>query len=522
MDRRRFLGAAVAVAASAAGTAVLALRSLGGSPAAGRVQAARATRTSAHPSASASASASLSLELAEQQRAGNPDWRLRSEGPPEAVEGYADRISVLPGEPFSLHVSTTASAFTVSAYRVGWYGGAQARLVWRSPSQRGRRQAAASFTSATRTAYARWDPSLTVATDGWPPGAYLLRLDASNGHQRYLPLVLRSPSAAGRTVLMHGVATWQAYNLWGGYSLYQGSDGAYGNRSLVVSFDRPYDGSGAEKFLVYERALVVLAERLGIPLAYTTGLDVHLSPAALDGASAVLSLGHDEYWSPQQRARVTRARDAGANLAFLGANACFRRIRWQAGNRQVVCFKSDFRDDPAYWQHPAEVTTDFRANPGADPESSLIGVLYEGFPTDAPYRVHAADHWLFAGTGVAAGDTFAHLVGVEYDRVTPGSPTPRPIEILAHSPLVCAGAQSHSDTAYYTVPSGAGVFASGTMRWVEGLMAGTGDDGGAHGMDARTGALVTRVTENLLTAFAQGPAARNRPAPRDNMHAVYG
>jgi hypothetical protein len=75
--------------------------------------------------------------------------------------------------------------------------------------------------------------------------------------------------------------------------------------------------------------------------------------------------------------------------------------------------------------------------------------------------------------------------------------------------------------AYYTVPSGAGVFASGTMRWVEGLMAGTRDDGGDHGMNARTRDFVTRTTENLLRAFAAGPAGRTQPAPRDNVHEVY-
>ncbi|MFD0265192.1 N,N-dimethylformamidase beta subunit family domain-containing protein [Streptomyces sp. NPDC127106] len=76
-------------------------------------------------------------------------------------------------------------------------------------------------------------------------------------------------------------------------------------------------------------------------------------------------------------------------------------------------------------------------------------------------------HWLFEGTGVKAGDRFAHLVGVEYDKVDTGFPTPRPMEILAHSPVVCEGRPSHQDTAYYTVASGAGVFATGTMRWVE-------------------------------------------------------
>ncbi|WP_342749437.1 N,N-dimethylformamidase beta subunit family domain-containing protein, partial [Streptomyces milbemycinicus] len=53
-----------------------------------------------------------------------------------------------------------------------------------------------------------------------------------------------------------------------------------------------------------------------------------------------------------------------------------------------------------------------------------------------------------AGTGVRRGDSFAHLVGVEYDRVTPGEPTPEPLEIIAHSPLVCNGRHSHADSAY--------------------------------------------------------------------------
>lgn len=513
LDRRRFLGAAGAAGLAAA---TAACDTSGDGP----------TETA---TATASASSTAAAEAAERRLPGNADWRLRSTGPPDAVEGYPDRVSVLPGEKFGLHVSTTAPGFTVSAYRIGWYAGAGARLVWRSPPTAGRRQPPGRLTGATRTVRADWERTTEVATDGWPPGAYLLRLDADGGHQRYVPLVVRSPSAQGRTVVMHAVATWQAYNTWGGYDLYRGEDGAYASRSLAVTFDRPYALDGAEKFLVYERALVVLAERLGIPLAYTTGADVHADPAALRGATAVLSLGHDEYWTPQQRANVAAARDAGANLAFLGANTCYRRVRLEdgasdgapVGARTVVCYKSAYQDDPYLASHPTLPTNDFRQPPAADPESPLTGVLYEGYPTDAPYVVHAPDHWLFQGTGVRAGDRFDHLVGVEYDRVTPGMPTPRPLEIISHSPLVCNGRDSHADSAYYTAPSGAGVFASGTMRWVEGLMAGARENGRNHGMDARTGAFVTRTTENLLRAFAEGPAATVRPRPRDNVAAVY-
>ncbi|GAA1289886.1 hypothetical protein GCM10009579_62720 [Streptomyces javensis] len=513
LGRRRFLGAAAAAGAGASAVAATGCDS-------------SSERTGHRARPSRRADAARRAEEAERARPGSADWRIRSVGPPDAIAGYTDRVSVLPDEEFGLHVSTTAPAFRVSAYRIGWYGGAQARLVWRSGRVDGRKQGPPVFLDATRTVRADWDRSLRVRARNWPEGSYLLRLDASSGHQRYVPLIVRSRQARGRTLLLHAPATWQAYNTWGGYSLYQGRDGAYGSRSLAVSFDRPYAKSGAEKFLVYERPLVVLAERLGLPLAYTTGVDVHLRPAVLEGASAALSLGHDEYWTPQQRQYVTRARDDGTNLAFLGANTCFRRIRLERGPggapaRTVVCYKTAYRDDPYLVNHRDLATTDFRQPPAPDPESSLTGVLYEGYPTDAPYVVLDSGHWLFAGTGVDDGDSFDHLVGVEYDRVTPGDPTPAPLRIIAHSPLVCRGRHSHSDSAYYTVPSGAGVFASGTMRWVEALMAGTRENGRDHRMDARTGAFVTRVTENLLRAFAAGPAGRDKPRPEDNVRAVY-
>ena len=505
--RRTFLGAAAAAAIGAA-AGCTADGSSRPRPASGRPRSSRAPARTA---------------VAERDLPGDPGFWLRSAGPPDAIEGYAGQVSVRPGETFTVHVSTTAASFRVSAYRVGWYRGAQARLVWRSGEIRGRRQPGASFASATRTVFTRWEPALTVATGGWPEGAYLLRLDASHGHQRYVPLVVASADGTGKTVLVHAPETWQAYNLWGGYSLYQGEDGSYGTRSLQVSFSRPYDGDGASRFMIYERAFVVLAERTGIPLAYTTGPDIERDPAVLRGATAICTLGHDEYWTPGRRAAITRARDAGTNLAFLGANTCFRRIRLAPGatvGPSVICYKSDVGQDPMYSSHPARATTDYRAAPAPDPESRLTGVSYEGYPVDAPYVIRQPDHWLYAGTGARRGQSFAHLVGVEYDGVDLGYPTPRPIEVLARSPVVCQGRPGYSDTAYYTTSSGAGVFASGTMRWVESMMAGRGGDGTDHHIPAAAGRFVTQVNTNLLLGFARGPAREHYPPAQDNLAAL--
>jgi hypothetical protein len=323
----------------------------------------------------------------------------------------------------------------------------------------------------------------------------------------------------GKVVLKACVPTWQAYNMWGGYDLYKGPNGAYADRSLVVSFDRPYGDNGANMFLTYERNVVRLAEYLttegGLDLAYVTSMDVHADPRLLDGASALISLGHDEYWTPAERANVTAARDKGVNLAFLGANALFRRTRLQASPlgeaRQVVCYKTAYQADPEFAKDPTEVTSDWRDAPNSDPESTLIGTVYEGYPVDAPFVVSSASSWVYRGTGVPDGASFPHLVGVEYDRVDPAYPLQRPIEVLSHSPLTCNGVASYGDSAYYTHPGGAGVYNSGTMRWVEAIY---GDQ--PHGISGSATTFVRQVTTNVLRAFAQGPAADKYKA-RDNL-----
>jgi hypothetical protein len=454
--------------------------------------------------------------VAENSLPGDPNWEIRHLGASDAIMGYTGKASVLTGESFPLFVSTTSSGFRVHAFRIGWYGGDGARQVWESGSLRGHQQNGPGFTDSTNTVHTDWDPVTEVPTDDWPAGAYVLRLDADSGAQRYVPVWVRSASTAGKVVLKAAIGTWQAYNTWGGYDLYIGGPSqSYGDRSLAVSLNRPYDLNGADMFLTYERNMVLLAEALGLSPAYVTGMDIASNSHLLDGASALISGGHDEYWTPAERAHVTAARDAGVNLAFLGANAMFRRTRLDDGDRLVICYKTSYMEDPMYGVDNALVTSDWREPPDPDPESSLIGTIYEGYPAVAPYVVVSPKAWLFAGTGVAEGASFDNLVGIEYDRVNPAYPVERPIQVLSHSPLVCQGASSFADSAYYTHSGGAGVFNSGTMRWVGAIY---GDP--PHGIVGRTPPFVKHVTANVLRAFADGPAAHNYPA-HDNLEAMH-
>src|SRR5262245_3265263 len=350
-SRRAFLGLVAAAVAAAAAACTRAAGAGGAAPAGSPLPV------------------TVRRRVGENALAGDPHWDIRHLGQPDAMLGYAGQASVLPGEPVTIYASTTARSFTVSAFRMGWYRGDLARLVWRSAAVPGPRQRKPVLIRPTNTVEAHWGPSLTVPTYGWPEGCYLLRLDAESGAQRFVPVTVRSATTAGKIVIKNGVETWQAYNTWGGYDLYHGPRGIadYGNRSLAVSLDRPYDANGALMFLYHERKLIELAERLGLDLAYVTGMDIAADRHLLDGASALVSPGHDEYWSPNERANVTAARNAGTNVAFLGANAMFRRTRLASTRlgkqRLVIWSKTSYPQDPMYGKNNALVTSDWRERP---------------------------------------------------------------------------------------------------------------------------------------------------------------
>ena len=451
---------------------------------------------------------------------GTPGWEITHPGPPHAIEGFADRTSVEPGAPVRLFVSTTATQYTVTAFRMGSYRGSDALQVWKSASLAGSVQPAAVVQQPTRTVVAPWRASLDLPTRDWPPGDYLLRLDGDNEAAQFVPLTVRSPSNAGKIVLINAVTTWQAYNEWGGYSLYTSPNGSKAARSRAVSFDRPYqakDMQGAGDFLYFELPLVRFAESLGVPLGYATDADLHADPHLLDGARAVVTLGHDEYWSTAMRENTTTARDQGVNLAFLGGNEIYRHIRFAPTDlgpgRLEIDYKS-FAEDPYRQTDPLEATPEWRSPPFPRPESVLLGNFYHCNPVKGALVAADADSWLLSGI-VHNGQSLPGLVGNEYERVDLAVPTPRPIQVLFHSPVTCGGRADFADASYYTTPSGAAVFSAGTQYWICALDAGCPED---HA-DPVAHTAITAITERLLRAYAAGPAGNAHPA-RDNLAAL--
>ena len=116
------------------------------------------------------------------------------------------------------------------------------------------------------------------------------------------------------------------------------------------------------------------------------------------------------------------------------------------------------------------------------------------------------EHWIFAGTGMKAGDAIPGLIGWEYH----GQPADLPgLEIVAGGTAWQGGRNPQQWTAVvYPGPKGNFVFNASTIFWAQGLADPPGHVlpwshwSRPHGPDER----VQRITHNLLRRAIDGPA----------------
>ena len=463
--------------------------------------------------------------MRENREAGTDAWQFwrhgyeRADDTHEQVKAYASATGVGHGETITFHVSVSPpQRYTIDVYRIGWYGGSGGKLVTSLQPLDGVTQPACPLDSETGLIACDWTPSASVTVPpAWVSGVYLGVVATEARFANFVVFVVRDDEHPHALVYQQSVTTYQAYNDYPsdgvrGKSLYGSSFGAptiAGNtRAVQVSFDRPYARDGAGQFLEWEIDFVRWLERNGYDVGYTTDLDTHQHGERLLAAKAFLAVGHDEYWSKAMRDAVEQARDAGVHLGFFGANDAYWQIRFApsaAGvpDRVMVCFK-DATLDPV---NDATTTVHWRDDPVARPEQALIGIQSGGIITGgfdgtyADYVVAHDDHWIWDGTGVANGDVVRGVVGYETDAYDPAAPTPvqRPgsSTLLASSTFVdFSGRQSTANATIYQAPSGAWVFAAGSIGWSLGL-----DDFGPR---AAPDARVQRATRNILDRFVAG------------------
>jgi hypothetical protein len=284
---------------------------------------------------------------------------------------------------------------------------------------------------------------------------------------------------------------------------------------VEVSFNRPYshDGTGdfGGSFMSWEVRFVHWLERLGYDVNYSTDLDTHLNGARPREHRALLSVGHDEYWTRQMYDAAVAARDAGVHLGFFGANAVYWQVRLDNAsdgtpNRTIICYK-DGTLDPEKGPTRTVLWRDV-----GRPEQTLVGIQFgtSGLAPYRPMRIVNSGSWVYQGTGFSDGQEVAGIVGDEADRLDPRYPRPAALsyETLSSSPLDKPG-EPPGESSIYQAPSGAWVFAGGTLAWSWGL------DGPEA--DPRH----QRTTANVLDRFVAAPAGGGGPpAPQEGAAAA--
>jgi hypothetical protein len=457
----------------------------------------------------------------ENQQPGSGDWfwtKMGDDGTGQ-IKGYASATSVRQNQNLTFYVTVNPiQTYAIDFFRMGWYAGLGARLRLHVGPLAGVQQRPCDSDPNTGQITCNWAPSytLTVPSD-WTTGIYMARLTNEQGYQNYVPFVVRDGRPAP-FLYQQSVATEQAYNNYPndgrtGKSLYgfnsYGANTVSGNASAVkVSFDRPLNDSGIGGiFMNWEINFLRWMERSGYDVTYSTDLDTHANGGELLNHRGFLVAGHGEYWSKEMYDAAERARDAGVNLAFFGANNVYTQVRFEpsplgGANRVMVCYRS-FPWAPTDPVQGPTTTTEFRMAPVSRPEQSLIGIQYTSTLPNTDYVVTNSGHWVYAGTGFRDGDVVPGIVGYEVDALMPDYPPPNSANqtLLSRSPYVDNGVTKYANSSIYQAPSGAWVFGAGTISWSWGL-----DDVPGPFSQFRVDARIQKTTANIFNAFLGGPA----------------
>jgi hypothetical protein len=437
---------------------------------------------------------------------------------------YVDRVSINPGDPLNLMAAGGPGQPTrrvrAEVFRIG---AGEPTPVWTSEFTD---VEAAGATASGAAIGPGWSPAFNpFDTRGWAPGCYscdLVEQTTAVRDVRAAQWIVKNPRRSGAVLLRLGTNTYQAYNDWGGHSLYPNGDDEI--RGLMVSFDRPTPPDFFEYDVFLVRWLEGLTASLG-GVDYAANFDIHADPAFVDPYPLVITGAHDEYWSGEEFAAFQRRIfEKGRNTAFFGADAAYCQVRYADVNaapgspplgRQIVCYKDS--DDPIVRRagrlDPSLLVTSNFRDGARRPETMLMGGAYQNWFEPASdqrpgFTVATTDMPFFAGTGWKVGDTAADVVGYEWDNRDPDGDgkrmwdakrshlpaiDPAAIKVLFRGHAIDAdGKPGLAESTYFVSRAGAQVFNAASVRWAWGL----GKPGFAN-------PAFIRFNENLVRALSR-------------------
>ena len=277
----------------------------------------------------------------------------------------------------------------------------------------------------------------------WPSGYYAVTITSGDDRSDAFFVVRPDPGDPAPILLVLSTSTYDAYNDWGGPSLYTGGTRVSAERPLAKGFlvkPEPHrrkmqpepdrEGlwffrwaeplglsvwSGGAGWWNWERPFVHWATANGYRLDVAISTDLEQHPEVLDGHRLFVCVGHDEYWSWGMRDALDAHTAAGGNAAILSGNTCCWQVRFEDDHRAMTSYKYRADEDPVVGTPQEHLLSgawwDRRIG---RPETSTTGLTFSrggysryglGVPrASGAFTVHRPDHWLFEGTDLRYGD----------------------------------------------------------------------------------------------------------------------
>ncbi|GAA0240101.1 hypothetical protein GCM10010492_44060 [Saccharothrix mutabilis subsp. mutabilis] len=409
---------------------------------------------------------------------GTPNWANGGVGRPVGtgwttcrtanLQGYPSALSTPTGGSVGIKVSSTFSSYQLTVQRLEGPLPDGGTTVWGPVTVAGRLQP---VQAGYRRAGCGWADDVTVPIPAsWSSGLYTATLAGPLGMRRQVPFVVKPAAPTRQLAVLLPTLTHNAYNSWGGHSQYTW-DIVPTNRYITLR--RPADAVLQAPGRVNARwysDLLLLRWLKANTFAYDCYQDVDLHFGDWLGSyKALLLCTHPEYWTLTMRTKLADYVQAGGRVVSTGGNVLYEPVDLADGGATAV-HRDPFGNRVSYEAHGL-------------PAHEIIGNTYtdDSWFSFAPYQVAVPDHPFFAGTGVAAGDSFGQTgvngaaAGWEMD-VTPSG--------LAGATVIASGAQAGgADMVHFT--RGAGwAFAVGSLTF----------------NGALADPVVSRVLRNALTA----------------------
>ncbi|MDQ4490356.1 DUF4082 domain-containing protein [Sinomonas sp. ASV486] len=482
----------------------------------------------------------------ENTQGGTPqsDWMISGAGD-STIQGYATQMSVNVGETVQFKVNTNAKAYHFDVLRLGYYQGNGARKVAAnllpSATLPQSQPACQTFSDTGLIDCGNWavSASWTVPTTA-VSGVYIAHLIRNDtGGSSWITFVVRNDAATTAIAFQTSDETWQAYNTYGGNSLYQcnvacppGNPLAY-KAAFKVSYNRPFhtglDDQGRSWLTYTELPMIRFLEANGYDMSYMAGIDTASRGSLLLNHKTIVTSGHDEYVSYDQRTNLEAARDHGVNLAMFSGNELFWRTRWessQAGTttagRTLVTYKDTHFNaptDPVTWTGTYADPRFGTSGGGGNPQNALTGQFYNvnSGTTDITVPAKYASLRMWRNTTISSltGSQTATLgsglgtLGYEWDIYADNGSRPAGLFALSsttntnaevftdYGSTTATGKTATHSLTEYRAKSGALVFGAGTVQWSWGL-----DNFTTNG---NTDLNMQQATVNLLADMASQP-----------------